>query len=152
MAVWDDERAEEINQDIYGSPRCHLDVDVDHSTQALTDGLLCLRFLFGSSGTELTGGAIGAGAKRPSADEIVAYLDGCKDNLKVTSPSLSSDSMLDVDGNGVNDALTDGLLILRWLFGFTGNTLTQGAVGGGCSRCSASQIEPFLSLFRYLPS
>jgi hypothetical protein len=150
VAVWDDERDPSINQDIYGSPRCHLDVDVDHTTQALTDGLLCYRFLAGFTGSALTNGVIGAGAKRPNGDEIVAYLDGCKDNYKV---GTSSDSMLDVDGNGLNKSLTDGLLIVRWLFGFTGSMLTQYAVDlGTCTRCSAQQIEPFLALFGYLPS
>ncbi|HUP24643.1 MAG TPA: hypothetical protein VNB06_17095 [Thermoanaerobaculia bacterium] len=40
--------------------------------------------------------------------------------------------------------LSDGLLVLRYLFGFTGSTLTNGAVGAGCTRCDASTIELFL--------
>ena len=51
---------------------------------------------------------------------------------------------LDIDGTGTISALTDGLLILRFLFGFTGATLPAGAVGGGCSRCDAATIEPYL--------
>jgi hypothetical protein len=50
-----------------------------------------------------------------------------------------------IDGNGAVDPLTDGLLALRFLFGFTGSTLTSGAVGGGCTRCSAATIEAYLS-------
>ena len=34
------------------------------------------------------------------------------------------------------EPLTDGLLVLRFLFGFTGNALA-GAVGSGCTRCDA---------------
>ena len=41
--------------------------------------------------------------------------------------------------------LTDGLLALRFLFGFTGSTLTTGAVGQGCTRCDAAMIEPYLT-------
>ena len=52
--------------------------------------------------------------------------------------------MLDIDGNGAVAPLTDGLLVLRFLFGFTGTTLTSGAVGGGCTRCNAAAIEPYL--------
>jgi hypothetical protein len=53
-----------------------------------------------------------------------------------TMPAWSTDSpfpaaspcALDVDGNGSAAASTDGLLILRYLLGFTGNTLTSGAL------------------------
>jgi hypothetical protein len=121
---------------------------VNHLTDPLTDGLLCLRFLFNFTGSALVAGAIGPNAQRPAAAEIVAYLDGCKDNLKA---GTVSDSLLDVDGNGLNGALTDGLLILRYLFGFTGTLLTQGAVGANCTRCTAPEIEAFLAKFLYLP-
>ncbi|HVS62143.1 MAG TPA: DUF4331 family protein [Thermoanaerobaculia bacterium] len=53
---------------------------------------------------------------------------------------------LDVDGNGVVDALTDGLLVLRFAFGFTGGTLVAGAVDlAGCTRCTAEAIVSYLS-------
>jgi hypothetical protein len=39
----------------------------------------------------------------------------------------------DVDADGAVPPLTDGILILRFLFGFTGNTLVTGAVNlAGC--------------------
>ena len=41
--------------------------------------------------------------------------------------------------------LTDGLLVLRYLFDFTGTTLTASAVGGGCTRCDAAAIEPYIA-------
>jgi hypothetical protein len=49
-----------------------------------------------------------------------------------------------VDGNGTPDPLTDGLLFLRYLFGFTGTTLTDGATAMNCSRCDAATIIPYL--------
>jgi hypothetical protein len=52
----------------------------------------------------------------------------------------------DVDANGVVNALTDGLLTLRYEFGFRGATLTNNAVAGNCTRCTPAQIEAFLSL------
>ena len=52
---------------------------------------------------------------------------------------------LDVDGNGVVDPLTDGLLGLRYMFGFRGATLITGAVGAGCTRCTAPAIEAYLA-------
>ncbi len=54
---------------------------------------------------------------------------------------------LDVDGDGEVLPLTDGLLILRSLFGFSGATLTTGAVDlADCTRCDAAAIGPFLAL------
>ena len=48
---------------------------------------------------------------------------------------------MDIDGDGAAEPLTDGLLVLRYLFGFRGATLVTGAVGGGCTRCDAPAIE-----------
>jgi DNA-binding beta-propeller fold protein YncE len=53
--------------------------------------------------------------------------------------------VLDVDGDGVVSPLTDGLLLLRYSFGFTGSTLITGAVDqAACTRCTAEQIEAFI--------
>ena len=52
---------------------------------------------------------------------------------------------LDVDANGAFTPLTDALLILRYAFGFTGPTLTTGAVGAGCTRCTAGAIESYIA-------
>lgn len=63
-------------------------------------------------------------------------------------PTVVFGPTLDVDGNGATDALTDGLLVLRFLFGFNGATLTTGAVGAGCTRCDAAAIVPYLESLR----
>ena len=49
------------------------------------------------------------------------------------APVLDSCS-LDFDGNGTVDALTDGLMMLRAMFGLTGNAVTSGAIGGNATR------------------
>lgn len=60
--------------------------------------------------------------------------------------SLGSGCKLDIDGNGVQDALTDGLLIIRALFGLTGTAVTNGAIGGGSpTRTTWAQIQPYLN-------
>jgi hypothetical protein len=59
--------------------------------------------------------------------------------------SAAKSTSIDVDGNGVAAPLTDGLLVLRYLFGFRGSTLIAGAVAGDCTRCTAPQIEAFLA-------
>ena len=52
---------------------------------------------------------------------------------------------LDIDGDGVAQPLTDGILITRFLAGFTGTALTRGAVNSASTLLSAPQIEARLS-------
>jgi hypothetical protein len=120
----------EVFGQLLGSEAAVLDVDSNGSVQALADGLLVLRFLFGFSGSTLTTGAVGPRCARCVATTLADYLTSRDD--------------LDIDGNGDLDALTDGILIVRYLFGLRGVTLTSGAVGAGCVRCDAATIEPYL--------
>jgi hypothetical protein len=108
-----------------------LDIDGNGLVEALTDGLLVLRRLFGFSGPTLIGGALGNGCTRCDASSIANYIDA---NL----------SLFDIDDNDSILALTDGLLILRRLFGFSGSTLVTGAVGPGCMRCDAPSIAAYI--------
>ena len=107
-----------------------LDVDGNGNYDALTDGLLVLRWLFGINGTGLVSGATGAGAVRTAAPDIIGWLE-------------SKRASLDVDGNLKTDALTDGLMILRYMFGLRGTALTSGAIGAGASRTTAA-IEAYI--------
>jgi len=56
--------------------------------------------------------------------------------------------VLDVDGDGRADALTDGLLILRYLFGLRGDALLPNAVAPGATRTTPEQIESWLQSLR----
>ncbi|MBL8309827.1 MAG: M23 family metallopeptidase [Burkholderiales bacterium] len=56
---------------------------------------------------------------------------------------------LDVDGNGVVDAATDGVLLLRYLLGARGSALTSGALGAGATRNTAGAVESFLATRNY---
>jgi len=115
-----------------------LDVDGNGVSDGLTDGLLLLRSLLGFTGATLIGGGVvAANCTRCTAEAIEAFIQGLS---------------LDVDGNGVNDGLTDGLLLLRLLLGFTGATLVGGGVVGvDCTRCTADTIEPFIQGLANLP-
>jgi hypothetical protein len=52
---------------------------------------------------------------------------------------------LDADGNGAIDALSDGLVIIRAMFGLTGTSVTNNAIGPGASRNTWALIRSFLN-------
>jgi hypothetical protein len=110
-----------------------LDVDADGELQALTDGLLILRYLFGLRDAVLVGGVVDiANCARCTPAQIEVHLAAIL-------------AQLDVDGDGQVEALTDGLLILRYLFGLRSGVLVGGAVDlVSCTRCLAPEIEAFL--------
>ncbi|MDA9008037.1 hypothetical protein N9J18_02235, partial [Porticoccaceae bacterium] len=107
------------------------DFDGNGTADALTDGLMLLRYAFGLSGSAVTDGAI-AGDSPMSSEEVLAALE------------TASGSFADIDGNGVVDALTDGLMLLRSLFGLTGDAVISGAVGNGATRTTAADIEAYI--------
>jgi hypothetical protein len=110
-----------------------LDVDYDGESEAFADGLLVLRSLFGFEGAALTLGAVDADCERCSAESIDVHVRAIS-------------KLLDIDGNGSTEPLTDGLLCFRWQLGFRGETLTAGAVDlEDCTRCDAAAIEAYLS-------
>ena len=88
------------------------DVDNDGVVAPLTDGLLVLRHFFGFTGTALTEGALGADATNTTAEMIQAHINDRPDRF-------------DLDGDGLHQPLTDGPLLLRLLFGFTGEALPK---------------------------
>ena len=113
-------------------PLATLDIDGNGVIEPLTDGLLNLRHRFGFGGSTLTNGAVSGTCTRCAAGDITAYLNG----LGLT---------LDIDNNGALEPLTDGLLVLRFMFGFTGTTLTNGAVANNCvTRCDPASILTYL--------
>ena len=112
-----------------------LDVDGNGKAEALSDGILAVRYLFGFRGSELTAGALGEGATRTEPAAIAEYLD-------------EASQAMDVDGNGQADALTDGILMTRALFGFEGQPLTQGALGEGAQRTQPSAIAERVAQYR----
>ena len=52
----------------------------------------------------------------------------------------------------ISDAATDGILIVRYLFGFRGEALIDAAVGPEAVRTTASDITSFLDGFQNGPS
>ena len=113
---------------------CFLSFDVDENLEAkaLTDGLLVIRHLFGFSGDALTSdGVVAGGANRKTSEAISKYL-------------TEGDLELDIDGNGKPEPLTDGLLLIRYLYEFSGESLIKGAIGAGATRDTAKEVEAYI--------
>jgi hypothetical protein len=54
---------------------------------------------------------------------------------------------LDIDDDETLQPLTDGLLVLRFLFGFNGDPLVNGAVNDDdCNRCVPDAVLAYLQL------
>jgi hypothetical protein len=115
-----------------------LDPDGNGAADALTDGILILRYLFAPEGQWNFADAVGSGAARTTRDRIKTVLDSGRS------------AGLDPDGNGTADALTDGILILRYLFAPEGQWSYADAIGTGATRSTREQIQAYLD--EYLPT
>jgi hypothetical protein len=104
-----------------------LDIDGNGQYDALTDGLLLLRGMFGLTEDALISGAVDSGAVYTSSGEISARIDILGD-------------LVDIDGNGEADALTDGLLIFRYLFGLREGTLVNGVIASDAAVTSSDEV------------
>jgi hypothetical protein len=122
-----------LTPNIVGPTACTLDVDGNASADALTDGLLFIRYMFGSRDQSLILDVVASDCASCSADQLESILEQC-----------GTAGTSDIDGNGEIDALTDGLLIIRYLFGNRGDALIQDSVASDCSRCSVSEIETYI--------
>jgi hypothetical protein len=101
--------------------------------QPVTDGQIIVRYMQGIRGPALVAGAGVTGAAVTDPALMATYLD-------------SLGSKLDIDGNGVIDAATDGLLITRYMLGFRGAALLANALGQAPrARSTAAEIEPWLA-------
>ena len=112
-------------------PSGSLDIDGNENYDALTDGLLLLRGMFGLDGSALVTGTIASDA---------AFTE----SVDIESRIATLGDLADIDGNGDIDALTDGLLTLRYLFGLQGDTLINGVVASDATRKTAEEIEAHL--------
>lgn len=109
-----------------------IDIDGDGQKDALTDGLLILRYLFDLSDTSLINNVISSDAVYTSSDQIEERILGLGD-------------LLDVDLNGELDALTDGLMTLRFLFGIENESLIQDAVASDANRNQLQTIRQHIN-------
>ena len=105
-----------------------LDIDGNSQYDALTDGLLLLRGMFLLSGDPLISDAVASDAVYKTSEEIASRI------------SILGD-LIDIDGNGSVDALTDGLVILRYLFNLRGDVLINDVIASDATVKTAEDVE-----------
>jgi hypothetical protein len=109
------------------------DFDENGHADALTDGLLFLRYAFGLRGSNLVEGVMDPSSTMTPSE--------------VESKINSAQSILDIDLDGEIGALTDGLLLLRYLFDLSGQALIDGVVSPNALRTSIIEITTHLEKF-----
>ena len=110
-----------------------LDLDSNGEYDALTDGLLLLRRMFGLTGDALVSGVIADNSTYPYSDDVESHFNTLGD-------------LVDIDGDGSIDALTDGLVTLRYLFGLRGEVLVGDVISNNASRNSSAKVEARIEL------
>ncbi|MGB2172745.1 MAG: leucine-rich repeat protein [Porticoccaceae bacterium] len=71
----------------------------------------------------------------------------CEDLWQSTindQPESNEYATLDIDQNGSFDALTDGLILLRYAFGLRGDSLINGVIDTNANRTTAVEIEAYI--------
>jgi PKD repeat protein len=115
----------------------NLDVDLNGHVTGMSDGLIVLRYLFDFRGPPLVAKILGQNAQRTDPNQIAAFL----------ASSLST--MLDIDANGRSLGMSDGIILLRYLFDFQGPPLVNNALGAGATRTDPAEVLAFLD--SYMP-
>jgi hypothetical protein len=137
FSILGESKSESPQIPLTGTSGSNVDIDGNEQFDALTDGLLVLRSMFGLTGTSLISGAVASDATYADAVDIESRITGLGNRL-------------DIDDNGNIDALTDGLIVLRYLFGLTGDTLIKGVVAADANRVSATEIEAHMAVLTSL--
>jgi hypothetical protein len=111
-----------------------LDIDENGVADALTDGLTIMKYAFGIRNDALFGESI-------AADSTLLY-------SQIESKLNLNSLVFDIDGDGHLSPLSDGLLILRYLFGLRGDALISGVVSEFAERNSYDEIINYLDTLK----
>lgn len=110
------------------------DVDGNGVVDALTDGITLTRYLIGLRGDAMIQNSLAiSGATRTTAETVTNFIE-----------THTAGSCYDVDGNQKLDALTDGILLVRYLVDYSGNDLVDGVIGQNASRTTGSSVVQYL--------
>lgn len=113
-----------------------LDIDGDGMAYPLSDGILIVRRMAGFEGQVLVNGAVNPEGTRTDPDLIAQYVD-----------EAVQWGIFDVDADGESSPLSDGILVVRYLAGFQGSVLTDGAANPDGQRSDPDDISTFLDQF-----
>jgi hypothetical protein len=120
---------------------CNFDVDGSGGVRAATDGIMIARYL-----RSVRGDAIVTAAKQGSLANSA---------IESNIAAQANANHFDIDGNGVTQVATDGVLLLRALLGFRDDALIANALGtappNGTWRSTATAIRTHLSNVCGLP-
>ena len=107
-----------------------LDIDGDGKVKPLADGMMILRHLFGFTGdfNKIT-------SSEGQFSEDWSALESRLEQRVV---------MLDIDADGQVRPLTDGLLLIRYLFGFRNAQLTSDAIGPQAKRTDPLSVGEYI--------
>ncbi|CAI8169288.1 MAG: Uncharacterised protein [Cellvibrionales bacterium UBA7375] len=106
------------------------DFDGNGHADALTDGMLMMRYCFGFRGESLI--------------EDATSPESTLNHQEVEQKILDAMYIADIDDDGEVNALTDSLILIRYLFGIYGYDLIDQAIAPDASRTSHSAIEEHL--------
>jgi hypothetical protein len=125
--VDDNGEADALTEEVFNAT---WDIDGNGRAGALTDGLMLLKASFGFTGEGLIDGILAA--------DSGMTLEDIEANMENTM------TIADIDDDGEVNALTDGVILLRYLFGITDSTLTEGAIGPNAKRDTHQSIVDYL--------
>ena len=97
---------------------------------------MMLRYCFGLRGESVTATAVATDSSM-SPEQVVHEIE-------------SAMEIADIDNDGEVEALTDGLMLLRYLFGLRGNSITAAAVSPNANRSTNEAVEAYLEA--YMPA
>ena len=118
--------------EVTGMP-ASLDIDGNGRVELLSDITLIIRYVLGIQGESLTDRAVSLDATRRTPQEIEPYL-----------AILVDQKILDVDGNGKVEMLSDIILIIRYVLDLQGESLTDRAVSSDATCTTHQDIEPYI--------
>ena len=110
-----------------------IDIDGNGKLDALTDGILLARYLLGYRDASLIDNSLANDAVRTTATVVQSYIQ-----------SYTATGCYDVDGSGNLDALSDATLLIRYLSGYRGGGLIEGAIGQGATRTTADSVSAYI--------
>lgn len=110
------------------------DLDGNRQVDALTDGITLARYLLGLRGDAMIQHSLAPeNLRRNNAAAIVAFIE-----------TYLPSGCYDIDDNQQNDALTDGILLLRYLSDYQDEALIQHALGKHAKRINAPAVSEYL--------